>query len=172
MTGEPSAIHKVCRALRRSYIFRRTAPAGLGEAHERAALVQLEPALLDGALDPGAVQLGRSARSQKRQVDSLDEDAAILYRLDGARDVDELARSDIGIGESAVGDELNASPFRAGSERSVCRRRVSRCRDSPRWLAVTAAKAADETTSSCRHLYQEPPKISAVEQFGGVVFGG
>jgi len=56
------------------------------------------PAERDGALDPGSELLAAAARREKRFVDALDIDAAILHGFDAVRDLDDLARGGIGIG--------------------------------------------------------------------------
>jgi hypothetical protein len=49
-----------------------------------------------------------SRRLQKRPVDLLNVDAAVLHRLDGVGNLDQLARGEIGLSEGAALDELHA----------------------------------------------------------------
>ena len=72
---------------------RRTA---VGEPHIGAALVLPEPALRNGAGDPGAEILAAAASRQKRRVDALDVNPTVLRGLDAVRDFDKLARGDVG----------------------------------------------------------------------------
>jgi hypothetical protein len=53
----------------------------------------------NGALNPGAEVPAAAARREELSVDALNEDAAILHRFDIVRDLDELARGDVGVGE-------------------------------------------------------------------------
>jgi hypothetical protein len=54
--------------------------------------VHLDPAVLDGMLQPGAVLGGRAFDlEEKRPVDLLDMNAAILNGFDAAGDLDQLA---------------------------------------------------------------------------------
>jgi hypothetical protein len=76
--------------------------SSLRESDEGAASVHLDPAALDGVLDPGLVLGGRALDLvQERPIDLLDVDAAILHGLDAARDLDQLraavAGSDSGL---------------------------------------------------------------------------
>jgi len=77
---------------------RRTA---IGELQIRSALVPPEPALRDGAFDSGPEVITAAASGQKRRVDALDVDAAILHRLDAVRYLDQLAGGSVGVGEGA-----------------------------------------------------------------------
>jgi hypothetical protein len=52
-----------------------------------------------------------SRRLQKRPVDLLNVDAAVLHRLDGVGDLHQLARGDLQIGEGAIGDEFHEKDF-------------------------------------------------------------
>jgi hypothetical protein len=54
-----------------------------------------EPAKRDGPLDAGAEIVAGATGRQKRRVDVLDVDAAVLRRLDIVGDLDQLARGDI-----------------------------------------------------------------------------
>jgi hypothetical protein len=53
-----------------------------------------QPALRDGPRDPGAEVVPAAAGGQKRHVDALDVDAAVLHRLDAVGDLDQLARQE------------------------------------------------------------------------------
>src|SRR6516165_8552105 len=48
---------------------------------------------------------------QERRIDQLDKDAAVLDRLDRARDLDRLARCDVRIGVRAGLDEFHSCAF-------------------------------------------------------------
>jgi hypothetical protein len=61
--------------------------------------VQPQPAERDGALDPGAEVFAAATGSKEWRVDALDVDAAILRGLDAVRDLDQLARGEIRVGE-------------------------------------------------------------------------
>jgi len=57
---------------------------GLGEPNKRPALVKFKPALLDREIEPGAVfRKHRLVAEQKRAIDHLNVDAAILDLLEG-----------------------------------------------------------------------------------------
>jgi hypothetical protein len=87
--------------------------ARLGELHEGAALVQLEPTLLDRAVETSLVLRWSALKlKQKRAVDFFDVDPAILDRLKGVGELDELAGGRLWIGERSNIDEFHqASPF-------------------------------------------------------------
>jgi len=57
------------------------------------------PAERNGALDTGTEFLATAASRQKRLIDALNEDAAILCRIDAVRDLNDLAGGSIGIGK-------------------------------------------------------------------------
>ena len=77
---------------------------GLGQLHISAALMQPKPAAIDREIEASAV-FGRAAAmfEQERPVDLLDVDAAILNWLDGSGDLQQLARSGVGVSESDFG---------------------------------------------------------------------
>jgi hypothetical protein len=75
---------------------RRTA---ISELQIRSTLVPPQPSQRNGALDPGSEILAAATDRQKRRVNALDVDAAILRRLDAVCDLDQLARGGVGIGE-------------------------------------------------------------------------
>jgi hypothetical protein len=79
-------------------------------------------AAFDREVETGLV-LGRAAEMllQKRSVDQLDMDAAILHRLDGVGDFHQLARGGFWIGEGAGLDEL----YHWASPNAAKRMRVS-----------------------------------------------
>src|SRR4029077_3877275 len=60
--------------------------------------------------NPGAELLAAAASREKRLVDALDIDAAILHGFHIVGDLDELARCGIGIGGRARIGELHAQP--------------------------------------------------------------
>jgi len=62
--------------------------ADLGEFQIGPALMQPAPAECDGALDPGAEVVATAAGREKRRVDSLDVNAAILRGFDAVRGLD------------------------------------------------------------------------------------
>jgi len=64
--------------------------AGLGE-HVSSALVQHQPALLDGTLEPGLVFGRRSLEAEQGPLNLLDIDPAVLDRLEGIGELDDLA---------------------------------------------------------------------------------
>jgi len=61
-----------------------------------------QPAKCNGALDPGAELLTAAASSQKRLIDALDVDAAVLHRLDGVGQLQQLLRGVVGVGEEVA----------------------------------------------------------------------
>jgi hypothetical protein len=67
------------------------------------------PAERNGALDTGTEFLATAASRQKRFIDPLDKDAAILCRFDAVRDLDDLLRGSTGIGKGMTLDELHAA---------------------------------------------------------------
>src|SRR5262249_37297459 len=73
----------------------------LGKAHVGAAFVPDEPAFGDRAIEAGPVPVCTAASLQEWRIDQLDEDAAVLHRLDRARDLDQLVGGDIRIGVRA-----------------------------------------------------------------------
>ncbi|UFW43426.1 hypothetical protein [Bradyrhizobium sp. WSM471] len=78
------------------------------EWHIGPALVELEPALLGSALDAGAELCpARLKRVEEWVVDLLDMDSAVLYRLDGRSQLNELVGGDFRIGKRAFGDVLH-----------------------------------------------------------------
>ena len=62
-----------------------------------------QPAFGDRQLQPGAI-FGRAATllEQERPVDLLDVDPAVLDRLDGVGDLEDLARGLLGVGEGSI----------------------------------------------------------------------
>ena len=82
----------------------------LGELHIGAALVQHQPALGYRMLKAGFVFGRRPLQfEQKRPVDFLDVDPAVLDRLEGIGELQQLAGCGLGIGEGAGGDEFSCS---------------------------------------------------------------
>ena len=79
----------------------------VGELHVGAALVQPQPPQRDCMLDAGAEVLPSAACRQKRRVDLLDEDAAVLHSLNVVRYLDQLVRGLVGIGEGTTGGKPN-----------------------------------------------------------------
>jgi hypothetical protein len=72
----------------------------LGELYEGSALVQLEPAVLDRAIKPGLVFRRRALElEQKRPVDLLDIDPAVLDGLERVGELKQLARGSFRIGK-------------------------------------------------------------------------
>lgn len=68
------------------------------ESDERAALVHHDPAALDRVFNPGEILFDRSLNfEQKRPVDLLDMNAAILNGFDAVGDVDQLAGCCFGV---------------------------------------------------------------------------
>ena len=51
---------------------------------------------------PGAEVIAAATGRQKRRVDPLDVDASVLRSLNIVRDLDQLARGNIGVGEGAA----------------------------------------------------------------------
>jgi hypothetical protein len=77
------------------------------EPHIGAALVHRQPAGLDCEIETCATLLGVALElTQKRSVDQLDMYPAVLLRLDGIGDVDQLAGGDFGVGVGAFGGEF------------------------------------------------------------------
>ncbi|MGY4286451.1 hypothetical protein ACVWXO_005671 [Bradyrhizobium sp. LM2.7] len=77
------------------------------QPHVRAALMQLQPALLDSAPDAGAELCAASLeRVEEGIVDLFAMDSAVLHRLDARSQLNELAGGDFRIGEGAFGDEF------------------------------------------------------------------
>ena len=62
-----------------------------------------QPTLREGEGEPGAI-FGRAATllEQERPVDLLDVDPAVLDRLDGVGDLEDLARGLLGVGEGSI----------------------------------------------------------------------
>jgi hypothetical protein len=58
-----------------------------------------EPALSNRPLDPSAELLTATASRQKRFIDALNEDAAILCHFDAVRDLNDLTGGSKGIGK-------------------------------------------------------------------------
>ncbi len=58
-----------------------------------------QPAVVDRVLKAGPVLVGTAACFQVRSIDPLDIDAAVLRRLGGVGDLDQLARRGVGIGK-------------------------------------------------------------------------
>ena len=77
------------------------------ELHVGAALVPPGPALCDGARDSGAELVAAAASREKRIVDALDVDAAILYGLDAVGVLGELTRGEVRIGEATRLEEFH-----------------------------------------------------------------
>jgi hypothetical protein len=79
-----------------------TDPRLLASSYVGAALVHLEPAARDRKIEPGFV-FGRAASQvvEKRPVDQLDEDAAVLNGFDAVGDLHQLFRGDFRIREGA-----------------------------------------------------------------------
>src|ERR1700733_3262207 len=75
-----------------------------------------EPATLDSQLHARAV-FGRRAALllQERPIDLLDMDAAVLHRLGGVSDLDQLARRSVGIIEPVRLDEFHGALREMGS---------------------------------------------------------
>src|ERR1700681_4324440 len=78
--------------------------AGLGKLHIGPGFVHPQPAAGDGELDAGAI-FGRTATflKQKRPVDLLNVDPAVLDRLDRVGDLKQLARGFFRVGERSLG---------------------------------------------------------------------
>src|SRR5262249_5166452 len=94
--------------------------AALEEPHIGPALGYLQPAAFDRVLDPCAELLAAGFELvEKRRVDLLDMDAAVLDGFDAGGQFDELARCGFRIGEGTFGGELHAA-------------------DAPRWLGYWA----------------------------------
>ena len=74
---------------------------GLDEPHVGAAFMPDRPAFGDRAVEAGPVLVGTAAGLKERRVDQLDIDAAVLHRLDRARDLDKLPDGGGGIGAGA-----------------------------------------------------------------------
>jgi hypothetical protein len=84
---------------------------GRGEPHEGTAFMSPQPALGDRVFDTDAV-FGRGATSvEKRVVDQLDMDAAVLHCLGRVGDLNQLARGGVGISEVARFDESHGFAF-------------------------------------------------------------
>ena len=66
-----------------------------------------QPTLRDGALDPGAEVVASAACHEERRVDPLDIDAAILHSLNIVRDLDQLARGEVRVGEGSLLNKLH-----------------------------------------------------------------
>src|SRR3954451_23892665 len=78
------------------------------QPHIGAALMQVQPALLDSAPDAGAeLRAACLERVEEWVVDLLDMDSAVLYCLDARSQLNELTRGDYGIGKKAFGDVLH-----------------------------------------------------------------
>jgi hypothetical protein len=84
---------------------RRTA---IGELRAGTALTPPNPAQRNGAFDTGKEFPATAASLQKRFIDALNEDAAILFRSDAVRDLSDLAGGSKGIGKRVTLDELHA----------------------------------------------------------------
>ena len=56
--------------------------------------------------EAGAEVVAGTASRQKRRVDALDINPTVLHGFDAVRDLDDLARGGVGIGEGAIGSEL------------------------------------------------------------------
>jgi hypothetical protein len=84
---------------------------GLAEPHERAAVMQFEPAALDGELETRRILRRRAPIDvQERTVDLLDIDAAILHHFEGMGVLHQTACRPFGISEGTVGCELHVVP--------------------------------------------------------------
>jgi hypothetical protein len=88
----------IVEGLRPRHLSKQRRPA-VGELHVGAALVPPQPIQRDGARDPGAEPLTATASREKRLIDALDIDAAILHRFDGVGQLHQLARGGVGVGE-------------------------------------------------------------------------
>jgi hypothetical protein len=74
--------------------------------------MQPEPTERDRPLDPGAKLVASAASRQKRGIDALDVNPAILHCFNVVRDFDHFTRGGIGIGEEATLDGLYRRTFR------------------------------------------------------------
>jgi hypothetical protein len=69
--------------------------------------VHRQPAALDCEIETCAIPLRAALELiQERSVDQLDMYPAVLLRLDGIGDVDQLAGGDFGVGVGAFGGEF------------------------------------------------------------------
>src|SRR5262249_52469261 len=81
----------------------------LSESHVGAALVPRKPAFGERTVKTGPVLARTTTGLEERRVDQLNVDAAVLHRLDGTGDLDQLAGGGIRIGEGTGLDELHAA---------------------------------------------------------------
>jgi hypothetical protein len=65
----------------------------------------------NGALDPGAEVLTAAPSDQKRLIDPLDEDTAILHRFDAVRCLCDFASGGIVVGERVTISAFASSPL-------------------------------------------------------------
>ena len=72
-----------------------------------AALMQIEPAVLNGVFDPGTELWPTGLeRVEERRVDLLDVDAAVLNRLDARGELDQLAGLGLRVGKGRSAEKL------------------------------------------------------------------
>ena len=64
--------------------------------------MSVQPAILDRPCDACPVFIGARAQSQKRRVDQFNRDQLIPIGLSGVGQIDELARSLVGISKGAI----------------------------------------------------------------------
>src|SRR6516225_8736781 len=119
-----------------------------------------QPAKRDGALDPGAEVVAAASYRKKRRIDALDINPTVLHGLNVVRDLDDLTRGGVRIGEGTFGHELFHAAIRS-SLSSLRMTILSASSGSGRCSALASSQGARIQTSCS----------SAVVRITGIAFG-